>query len=195
MVLGDDPEAKANAALVLGELGDDSAIPMLRFAAGRSAMRAGGSRAKIVELQLAEAMAKLGDHQALLTVRAALFTPPEQAELTALACQMCGRLGDRGAVADLSNMLAVTGATQPPGEVRLAAVTALALLDRTRVDAKVPLEYAESDVFQLRAQAALTMGVLRDGSTMPKLLQLLADRNPMVQVAAAGAILRMTAGR
>ena len=48
-----------------------------------------------------------------------------------------------------------------------------------------------SDRPELRAQAALTLGGFRDPARLPMLAILLSDEDPMVQVAAAGAILQI----
>ncbi len=53
------------------------------------------------------------------------------------------------------------------------------------------MAYIESDRYQLRAQAASTLGELGDPTVYPTLASLLEDPNPLVQVAAAGAILRV----
>ena len=95
MLGGEDPEVKGNAALVLGELGDPSAIPMLRNAVGRGLRRTPPARRKVVELQLAEAMVKLGATSQVDVIRAALFAPSEEGEFAALASQMCGKLKRR----------------------------------------------------------------------------------------------------
>ncbi len=47
------------------------------------------------------------------------------------------------------------------------------------------------EMFQLRAQAASTLGEMGDTAVIPKLGALLHDQTPLVQVAAAGAILRL----
>src|SRR5438552_14865349 len=80
MLMSDDPEIKGNAALVLGELQDKSAIQVLEHAVGRGLSRVEPARAKIVELQLAEAMVKLGAENQVMPIRAALFAPAEQSE-------------------------------------------------------------------------------------------------------------------
>ena len=53
------------------------------------------------------------------------------------------------------------------------------------------MEYVGSNQFQLRAQAASTLGELGDPIAYAALAKLLQDPNPLVQVAAAGAILRL----
>lgn len=191
MVMSDDPEVKGNAAMVLGELGNKSAIDLLRFAIGKGTSRVPPARAKVVELQLAEAMVMLGDKHEIDAIRAALFAPTEEAELTALACQMCGRLRDKGAVADLSNIARNDTVSGKPVEVRLAAVMALAEIDRTRLLPDIPLNYVNSPDWRLRAQAAYALGAIADPATITQLSRLMADENPIVQVAAARAVLRM----
>ncbi len=187
----DDPEVRANAALVLGGLGSPSAVAMIRRVIGRGMGRVAVARAKIVELQLAEAMVRLGAEQELQVIRAALFAPPEQGEITALACQMCGRLNDRRAVADLIRIARRTGRRRQPAEVRMAATLAIAQIEPMAASIDVPMAYIASDRPELRAQAALTLGGFRDPTNLPMLAILLSDENPLVQVAAAGAILQI----
>lgn len=196
MLLGGNPEVKGNAALVLGELGDTSAIPLLRNAVGRGLNRIDPARRKIVELQLAEAMAKLGATSQVDVIRAALFAPPEEGELVALACQMCGELKDGGAWPDLSNMIHRTGKFERPPEIRMAAALALTQIDPTKAPLDVPAAYVASPRYEIRAQAAHTLaGVAMGGgdnaqAALMHLAKLMNDPNPLVQVAAAGGILR-----
>ncbi|MHC5113382.1 MAG: HEAT repeat domain-containing protein [Planctomycetota bacterium] len=192
MVLNGDPEVKANAALVLGELGDPSALPMLRAAARNRSPRVTPVRARIVELQIAEAMVMLGSDRELEAIRAAAFSPPEQAELTVLACLICGRLGDVTFTPSLLDKVMRTGVEREPGEIRLAALQAIAQMDAARAPADVALEYIGNERFELRMQAAVTLGWMRDPVLLPRLSLMLEDPNPLVQVAAAGAILRTT---
>ena len=194
MLVSDDPEIKGNAALVLGELQDKSAIQVLEHAVGRGLSRVEPARAKIVELQLAEAMVKLGAENQVMPIRAALFAPAEQSEIIALACQMCGALKDGKAAPDLNNILLYGGPRQRPAEVRMAAAMALAQIDPGRAHPEIPLQYVQSEHDQLRAQAATTLGAIGDPTSLPYLAHLLNDPNPIVQAAAAGAVLRMREG-
>lgn len=189
MLMSEDPEVKANAALVLGEMGDRSAIQLLEHAVGRGLTRIAPARVKIVELQLAEAMVKLGAENQVVPIRAALFAPAEESELVAFACQMCGRMHDGKSAPDLNNLLIPTGAMQRPAEVRMAAAAALAQIDPRKAMPEVPLAYVNSSDYQIRAQAATTLGIIGDRRTLPQLAQLMNDPNPLVQTAAAGAVL------
>ena len=198
MLLADDAEVKGNAALVLGELGDKSAIAVLRSSIGKGLHRATQARRKIVELQIVEAMVKLGATHDLEVIRAALFVPDEEAELAALACQMCGELKDGSAVPDLSNLIHRTGKWERPAEIRMTAAMAIARINPSRILVEVPAGYANSNRPELRAQAAHTMGVMGGNGkqmlvALSHLSRLLADANPLVQVAAAGSVLRLEA--
>ena len=190
MLLSEDPEAKGNAAFILGELGDASAIPLLRHAAGRGLTRIHAARRKIVDLQIAEAMVKLGASQEIEVIRAALFAPAEQGELVALACQMCGELKDGNAVPNLLDLATRTGARRQSAEVRLAATLAIAQINPNHVPLEVVAEYVDNDRFEIRAQAAYTLGAIGGQKALPHLVKLLNDDNPLVQVAAAGGVVQ-----
>jgi HEAT repeat protein len=194
MLESDDAELRGNAALVLGELGNPSAIPMLRSALRDPLDMTSVTRQRIVELQIAEAMVKLGRTSELEVIHAAMFSPAEQAELVALACQIMGRLGDSTYAAAMENKAVTTGRQEQPAEVRLAAATALAHLDPSRAPISVPLQFVGHDRYELRAYAAASLGWFRDPAALGALRALLADENPVVQVAAAGSILRITGG-
>ncbi|MCZ6446157.1 MAG: HEAT repeat domain-containing protein [Planctomycetota bacterium] len=191
MIASDDPEVRGNAALVLGELGDPSAAPMIRQAVGKGMRRANEARVKMVNLQLAEAMVKLGLESEIEAIRAALFAPPEQGEIVALACMICGRLKDERVVANLIRLAHPRAPFQQPAEVRMAATWALARIDPTRATIDVPMEYTGIEQYQLRAQAALTLGEVADPAALPTLATMLDDPNPLVRVAAASAILQV----
>lgn len=192
MVMSDDPEVKGNAALVLGEMGEASALPMLREALRRRLPRASVSRQRVVDLQIAEAMVKLGADSELEVIRAALFAPDEQAELVVLACQLCGRLKDRAYVGSLRDIATRTQPRVEAPEVRLAAVLALAQIDHPNAISRIPIEYLGHERAEVRAQAAATLGWTGDPAALTPLAATLDDRNALVQVASAGAILRLT---
>jgi HEAT repeat protein len=187
-----DPEVRANAAMVLAELGNRSAAPVIRDALGRRLSSGGPTLERIVALQLAEALVMLGERREIEVIRAALFTPVEQGEITALACMMCGRLGDRGATADLSNLALRTGEGEQPPEIRMAATYALGLMEPGRAPAEVPRAFLASSFPEQRAQAAITLGAIGDPAALSSLGPILNDSNPRVQVAAAAAILMIT---
>jgi len=191
MLHSDDPEVKANAALVLGELGDRSAAPMVQGAVGESLHKVSTVRRRIVELQLAETLVRLGKMQEMEVIRAALFTTAEQGEITALACLICGRLRDDSALGTLIALATRTGPGQQPAEVRMAAALAAAEIDPNNPQVNVPMEFVASTRPEHRAQAAMTLGKVRHPAVVGQLRHLLSDPDPMVQVAAAAAILEL----
>lgn len=190
MLRSSDAEVKANAAIVLGEMGHSSAAPMLRQAVGKNMQRVSPARAQIVDLQLAEAMVKLGDERQLEVIRASLFAPAEQGEIAALACLIAGRVKDLRTMPNLHQLATRTGPRQMPAEVRMAAALAMAQMEPAEAPVEVPLEYVSSDRFELRAQAALTLGAMSDPQSIATLRRMLLDEHPMVQVFAAGGLLQ-----
>ena len=73
----------------------------------------------------------------------------------------------------------------------MAAIWALAQINPAQATMAVPMEYVRSGKYQLRAQAALTLGEIGDPGALPTLGAMLGDSNPLVQVAAASAILQL----
>jgi len=193
MVRSKDPEIRANAAVVLGMLGDPSALPMLREAVRVRSVRMPLARSRVVDLQIAEAMVRLGADRELEVIRAALFAPEDQAEMVVLACLMCGRLNDVAYAAPLLDIAMRTGREQEAPEVRLAAVQGLAQIDPARAPAPLAVPFLAHDRYDVRQQAAITLGWVGDRAYLPNLSALLNDPNALVQVAAAGAILRVLA--
>lgn len=191
MILGEDAEVRGNAAMVLGDLGDPSALPLLQAALGRGMLKSSTARRRMVELQMAEAMVKLGDLQQLEVIRAALFSRPEEGEVTALACQICGEVKDEGSLPNLLDLATRTGRQQQSAEIRMAAATAAAEISRNQAVLAVPLGYVSSSRFELRAQAAASLGATGQDAALPYLAQLMDDANPLVQVTAAASVLRI----
>ncbi len=123
------PLFRAHAAYVLGEIGNPSALPMIRDAARQSDGRANPSQTRIYRLQLCEAMIKLGDERALDEVRAALFpSRPDELEATALAVQIIGQVKDRASQGQLVGFIDRVDpqAGRMPAEIRLTAAMSLA---------------------------------------------------------------------
>lgn len=197
MVRADDPEVRANAYLALGvigpELGGASAIPMVRESVGQGLPLADTARVKVIELQAAECLVRLGRSEEIEPIRAALFAPPEQAEVTALACQIIGRLKDGRSRPMLERLVEADGTSARPNEIRLIALEALARLgvDPTRI-VPVASSFLASRQASQRAQAAMAIGASGDPSSLGFVAPLLEDPDPIVRVAAAAAILEAT---
>jgi HEAT repeat protein len=97
MLMNDDsPWVSRQAAFVIGETGNRSALGLLRSAANNRAGVLPPSHQRPFQLQIAEAMVKLGEKDQLPVLRAALYpSQPEDLEGAALAVQILGELRDR----------------------------------------------------------------------------------------------------
>ena len=183
------------AIFVLGELGNTSAVPVLRDALQRPTDNTNPMRARIVDLQTAEALAKLGDRSQLDPVRAALLAPGEQAELMCLGAQILGNVKDQSSEAMLLGIVAARGRTERPAEVRLLAGEAAIKMGSARTPEILAMSrmLLTSRMPMVRAQAANTLGTGGLPSDTASIAPLLRDPNALVQLSAAQAILRCTA--
>ena len=194
MIGNDDPEIRANAYLVLGELGNPSAVPLIRESLGHGMKLVNPIRVRLVDLAAAEALVKLGAEDDIVPIRAALFAPPEQAELTVVACDAIGRLHDLVARPMLERILSAPGAAARSPEIRLAAARALMRLgSNPLMGVAIAREYAASPDPRIRAQVASLVGGILALPTAPSEAVDLArvflrDTDPTVQVAAASAL-------
>ncbi|MDP6986682.1 MAG: HEAT repeat domain-containing protein [Phycisphaerales bacterium] len=190
MVLGMDRVTRANAALVLSEIGNPTASVLLREAMKRPLQVEDPEVIRASELSLAEALVRLGDRRQLETIRAAFFAPASQGELTALASQMAGRLSDRTLVPAMAALALATGPRQAGPELRLIAAEALARIDEKMALPALAIEFSGSEMPEVRMQVAAVLGLDRSPEGEQTLGRLLRDPHERVRVAAAGAILR-----
>ncbi len=196
MVMSDDPEVRANAYVALGDIGNKSAVGLIRASLGHGLELVPANRLKIVNLQAAEALALLGDPLEREPIRAALFAPPEQGELTVLACQMVGELRDERSAPLLYRLFEVKEGYVRPPEIRLAAVTALARIsagqltpqevERLLVEIRPTIMSPDPGV---RAQAATALAAVGGPESVRLIGALLGDAHPVVRAAAAGGVL------
>lgn len=195
MLRSDDPEIRSNAFAVLGELGDRSAAPMVREALGKGMRRVNPIRVRIVELQGAETLVRLGSEEDIEAIRAALFAPVEQGELSILACQVLARVGDQSSVPMLERLVMASGNSARPPEIRLAAAQAIAELGaRTQIDlVALASNAARSPDPLIRMQAASLLGRLGGAAARSELASMLADPAESVRVTAAGNLMRLAA--
>ena len=188
-MLGDnDPEIRSNAYLVLGELGNDSAVPLIRESLGRGMKLVNPLRVRLVDLAAAEALVKLGDQNEVEPIRAALFAPPEQGELTIVACDSVRRLRDEVARPMLERIVAARGSVERSPEIRLAACRALHALGSPLAPLAVAKEYARHPDARIRSQATVLLGEIGSPEARAILAGLLRDADPTVQIAAAGGL-------
>lgn len=198
-----DARLRSNVAVLLGELGEPSAMGMLRAAAADGSLPGSKQQRKLVRLQIAEALYKLGDREQIHPIRAALYpVGPDEVEASALAAQIIGNVGDKEAAAELKNRVldrvSAEGQVKDPAslpflmppELRLAAVTSLGKMG-IRDGVYVVDPYALYPEAPVRAQAAYAYGEVGGINELPKLEYLLADQSDLVRVAAAGAIVKV----
>lgn len=190
----DDPRLRAQAAFVLGELGNPSALPLLREAAARSMPLAPEGQVRLMGLQMSEAMVKLGDENQIQPIRAALYpASARELEATALAARILGEVQDFASetqLAFLTARLDERGNMLPP-EVRLAAVYALAQLGKTQGDG-IALAYLDDQRASVRGLSALALGEIGKTAHLDEVAVLLDDPDPSVRVHAAAAVVRLT---
>lgn len=189
MCRSDDPEIRANAFLVLGKLGNESARALILDSIGKGMRLVNPIRVRLVDLTAAEALVRLGDSAEIEPIRAALFAPPEQAELSVVACDIIGNLRDEVSRPMLERLVNVDGENRRAPEIRLAATRALLRLGGSGDAATaVAAEYAAHPDARIRAQVASVLAEARTPIALAALAVLIRDSDPTVQVAAAGGI-------
>jgi len=190
-----EPSARvrAHAATILGLIGNPTALPLLKQAAYHGVPTATFAEEKLFQLQVAEAMVRLGDRQSIDAIYSALYPArPEELEAAALAAAILGELRDR---ASIDRLIYVIEYRNPQGqpysaEVRLAAATALARLGIVR-GGFVADEFRASPAPALRAQAAFAYGEIGTPESLVRLETLLVDPDPRVRVSAANGVLNI----
>lgn len=184
---------RSHAAFVLGEIGNPSALSLLRDAARDPLRSISNATARLFYLQCAEAMIKLGDTGQFSVLRAALYpSSPEELEATALAVQVIGEVKDRQAI---DQLVYLTANKDPmgrlmPAEIRIGAAGALARMGLRRGDF-IADEYIDNERAALRAQAAFVYGDIGGPDAWAQLSGVLDDPDPAVRVAAATAVLKL----
>ncbi len=194
LLTGPTASNRAHAAFLLGELGNRSALPLLRQALNQPVPGSGPDEIKLFQLQLAEAMVKLGADDQRQVIRAALYpSRAEELEAAALAAQILGEIRDRAAIDQLVYLSEYTDPTgnPHPAEVRLAATASLAKLG-VKGGAFIPDQYLANPSPVVRSQVAFTYGNIGGAAALARLEGFLADPSPSVRVAAAFAVLRAT---
>lgn len=189
-----NPRVRAHAAFVIGNMGVESAKPMLQQAWMQRTRFASDIERRLVRLQVAEALIKLGDDKSIDVLRAALYpSRPEELEATALAVQIIGEVRDRGSIDQLIYLADDTGERVMPAEVRLAVAGALAKMGLNQ-GGFIADEYARSEIPAVRAQAAGVYGRTGLPEHLPQLREMLSDPSELVRVASAAGILDLTTG-
>ncbi|MFN4244134.1 MAG: HEAT repeat domain-containing protein [Tepidisphaerales bacterium] len=179
MLLGlrdERPEVRSNTVMLLGMLGEPSAIPPLR--------RLAGDRNPTVRLQLYEALWRLGDRNAaneLVIFTLSRFPDEQVVALIALAQPRNPRVLEhiRGWMVD-DNF----------PEVPLAAARAAGMLGSDE-GYGTAVQFLRANDPRQRIMAAMALGDIGRIDAQSRLRPLLADPDPDVRLAAAAAILKL----
>jgi len=163
-----NPSIRSNVVMLLGLMGESSALPMIDAMAKvpMPTQRVDKLRQAIVRVQFAEAQFLLGDQEAISPLRAAAFS--EFDEVRVLAVTMLGRLRDASAETAL---MAIIERRDQPIELRLAAVEAVshiggrAAIKELLEQSKFVNQACRSDNPVLRSQAVITAGALDSART------------------------------
>lgn len=193
-----EPGVRAHTAWTLGEMGDRSAVGLLRAGAISPMPRASLGSSRLFRLQVAEALFKLGEDGELHTLHAALFpSSPDELEAAALASQILGSVRSRRSIPELKNIVVwrdERGGRMPP-EIRLAALRSLGQLGE-RSGLFIAEEYANATEPLVRAQLALALGQCDGPDVLDRLSAMMAPTEPeIVRVAAATGALEQTEPR
>lgn len=195
----DDPSTRvrSHAAYILGELGDASALPLLRQSLRQKPARASQAEVNLFQLQVAEALVKLGDESQLEPLRAALYpSRPEDLEATALAVQILGTVRDKRSIDQLIYLSATKdkAGQRMPAEVRLAIASSLARMGIKQGDF-IADEFVKDKQASLRSQAAFVYGETGTPTNLGVLDSMLSDPDWSVRVAAAAAVVKIADGK
>ena len=195
MVVSPSPEVRGNAVMVLGDLGNRTAMPLLKQGFETPLPKAVPAAVRVVDLQIAEAMVKLGDLSQLEPIHAALFSRSDQGECIGLACQIVGGLKDRSSLPMLQRLIDAGGEDMRPMEIRVVAAVACMQIMNPGPEGlgALGLQAARDARPTVRSVAARLLGYFDGPEPSAALSQLLRDREPAVQVAAAAAILQQAA--
>ena len=183
MLFDPNPRVRAQGAFILGELGEKSAVAMVRDAQHANMSRANPAEVKLSDLQLSEARVKLGDDTALPEIRTALFPArPEELEASVLAIQIVGEVRDVGSTNWLIQLVAPKDATggEIPGEIRIAAAASLAKLGQPQ-GSYVVREYFRGGSEALRAQSAHLLGETGHTENLQIVSQMMDDPDGRVR--------------
>ncbi|HCD35090.1 MAG TPA: hypothetical protein DER01_21975 [Phycisphaerales bacterium] len=182
MLMSNNPTTRANVAYLMGLMGNDSAIPMLKIAARKRLPTPSQAREVIIRVQIAEAIYRLGDTEVLDSIRAGMFSQFDEVRI--LSVQILGRLYDRQWEPAIENAL-----KKDPIELKLASAGTLGRFGN-RKGLDIILDAAQSQSILLRSQAAICLGMFRnEPKATQMLIGMLTDQAETVRLAAAAGLL------
>lgn len=194
-----DKFVRAEAARVMGKMGEPSAIPLLKG-------RQGDDLEVVVRLSITEALALLGDDRSLALLEA--FTKSQFVEDRLIAVAAMGRLRHQRSVYVLKRItrdrsqgplvqVASAGALARLGEPVNATLAEQAVQDPERVLEKARGRSAtvqQAEITSLQTLALLALERMGDTAAVDMIHPLLGSKRGAVRVAAARAILRLLRG-
>ena len=199
-----DSKLRGNVALLLGLMGDRSAVPMLRRAAHVRHSKESGLESALARIQIAEAAVKLGDDRALDSLRAGMWS--QYGEVRLLAISAVGAVNDRQMSAHLRNLVQDPQIKVDPNsspdlkaaaqrQSKLLGLIAAASLAKMRSDLglKRALQGAVDPDPMVRKEAASCLGWIQTDRSLAALAKLLEDPVVAVRVQAAASMVRQTA--
>ncbi|HVX84339.1 MAG TPA: HEAT repeat domain-containing protein [Phycisphaerae bacterium] len=184
-----DPATRANAALVLGLLGDRSAIGLLQSRALETDQR--------VRLEITAALARLGDADAQRVIVAQAMSKYGEDEW--MAMDVCGDLPEQASAKPLLMGLEDAPAGTPAQDVPLTVirqlVAARSLARQGSIQgADIAVRHLADPEPELRGLAALALGeILSPIGARQRLAPLLDDPDPSVRRSAAAAVVKVFA--
>lgn len=170
-----NPTVRANAAMVLGRLGDPSAIGLLRTDSS--------DPVHAVRLAVTSALARLGYHRAISSIIALSYSRYAIDHLAALNTS-------RSLNTPLAANVLLNGLHDPLPAGRLIAARGLGQRGSEQGE-KIARHYAHSSNASYRVLAALALGWIPDGSNADRLVRMLHDPSEKVRIAAASGILHL----
>lgn len=195
-----DTGLRSNVAMILGLMGERSAVPLLKQAALVPMPRARASDAELVRIQIAEALVKLGVDAELSSIRAGAFRDTRtMGEVRVLSIRAMGDVDDQRMIPAIARFL---DSEDEPVEVRLASAEALAKMEEYRnVEYVIQMTQSEANeelpgpvVTAVRSQAAYVLGFYDDSNSLQRLIEMMNDPNPQVRIFAATSVVRRVGG-
>jgi len=175
--------ARANAAMLIGQLGDPQAIEMLRDMADKPMPRVSAAERSWVRLQFAEAMIRLdpNDDEVLGSIRASVYSNLD--DVRVLAIQILGEVGDRSVQGGLAHIVK----RDNPIQVKIAAAHALVRMGNQQQAADTLLKATRYDERQLRADLS---DYIRKGNAIGPEAEVIRDilADEQAQANAAGEV-------
>lgn len=181
MLGSQDPALRGNAAMLLGMLGDEGAIPMLHEMAFTPLPRVDPAERIWLQLQFAEAILRIQpDNEEMLEVlRSSVYSPID--DLRVLALRVVGEVEDRWMLRWMDAI--VDG--EDPIQVRIAAARSLAQMGGThgRTLLMQAAQYSSADV-EREARAYVRANRGGGGRTLDLMRRLLDDSDAQADIAA-----------